>query len=146
MLHADRQPCHSYFINGPRNNLILLLMTAVLFFLIILMLCSTPQQKDIIVQSSFLIMTAWLFGRYIDTINTWYEVDVFTVYICVWQFFGLIYKWLYQDLPYLSFALCQKAFCLYVAFYTFIMYDILFRYLPKYVNFALIWLVAAVDM
>jgi len=93
-----------------------------------------------------MITTNWLVARYCDTIDMGYEVDIFTVYFFVWQFIYLIYKWLYQDLPMLSFSLHQKATCLYMALTAFMEYDVLFRLLPTYMFFAVVWLWSAIDV
>ncbi|CAF1159885.1 unnamed protein product [Rotaria sordida] len=52
----------------------------------------------------------------------------------------------YNDLPYLSFTLHQKACCLYMAFLAFIMHDVALKYLPTYINFALLWVMSIVDI
>ncbi len=93
------------------------------------------------------IVISWFLTRYCDNIDMWYEVDVFTVYFFVAQFVCLIYKWLHQDLPIISFTLHQKATCLSMALITFIVYDIFFSlFVPTYISFATIWLMSIIDM
>ena len=111
------------------------------------LLCRTVRQlRNIIILLSLVITTNWLLARYCHSICMSYEVDIFTIYFLVWQFVGLIYKWLDQDLPILSFTLHQKATCLAMAFLAFIVYDVVFRPVPTCVGFAYVWLMSFIDM
>ncbi|CAM4894670.1 unnamed protein product [Rotaria socialis] len=76
----------------------------------------------------------------------WYEVDIVTVYFFVWQFVSLIYKWLNQDLSYLSHTVHQKATCLSMAFLTFLVYDVLLRLMPTYLGYVYLWLMSVLDI
>lgn len=115
-------------------------------FLLILLLYADRQLPNIIFPLLLIIMTNWFLARYCDTIYIWYEVDIFTVYFFVWQFVCLIYQWIHQDLPYLSYTLYQKASCLFTAFLAFMVYDIMLQFLPRYLAFGFIWLMSVVDM
>jgi hypothetical protein len=121
-------------------------MMALLIYLPYFLFRTVRKLQNIIALLSLIITTNWLLARFCDNIYICYEVDIFTVYFFVWQFVGLIYKWLHQDLPIISFTLHQKATCLSMAFLAFIMYDIVFRPLPTYVSFAFVWLMSVTDM
>jgi hypothetical protein len=144
VLYSDRVPCYFYLNSDDIKNIVASIK--VLTCLGILLLCSPLQLQKSILISLLTIITTWLVGRCCDTIYTWYHIDIFTVYLFVWQIVSLIHKSLNQDLPYLSFTFHQKASCLYVAFLAFTIYDIGLRFLPTYVNFVLLWMTAAVDM
>ncbi|CAF1280552.1 unnamed protein product [Rotaria sordida] len=141
---TNQQLCHSYITYEDSKNVVI--MVIVLPSLTIMLLCSARQMQNVIIISSLMIMTSWLLARCCDTIYIWYEVDIFTVYLLVWQFVCLIHKWIHQDLPYLSFTLHQKACCLYMAFLAFIMHDVALKYLPTHINFALLWVMSIVDI
>ncbi len=121
-------------------------MTALCFLLPFFLFHFVRQLQNIMVLLLLMITTNWLVARYCDTIDMGYEVDIFTVYFFVWQLVCLIYKWLHQDLPMLSFTLHQKATCLSMAFCAFIEYDIIFRFAPTYAGFAFVWLMSTLDM
>ncbi len=146
ILCVDHQPCVSYITRGDAGILLPLLMMILLIFLPYLLFRTVRQLQNIIVFLSLVITTNWLLARYCHSIYMSYEVDIFTVYFLVWQFVGLIYKWLDQDLPILSFTLHQKVTCLSMAFLAFIVYDLVLRPAPTYVGFAFVWLTSFIDM
>jgi hypothetical protein len=106
----------------------------------------TRQLNNIVLPFVLTMITNWLLARYCNTIKMWYEIDILTMYFFVWQWVCLIYKWICQDLPYLSFTLHHKAACLYCAFVAFMLYDVLFQYCPTSFQFGFIWVVSFVDM
>ncbi|CAF3360143.1 unnamed protein product [Rotaria socialis] len=140
------QPCVSYISRGDAGILPPLLMMILLIFLPYLLFRTVRQLQNIIVLLSLIITTNWLLARYCYNIYMSHEVDIFTVYFLVWQFVGLIYKWLHQDLPIISFTLHQKATCLSMAFLAFITYEVVLRPLPTYVGFAFVWLMSVIDI
>jgi hypothetical protein len=146
VLSVDHPSCRPSIIHDGTYHPTQVLMITLLVSLFILMLYSVRQLPSIIVHLLLMIVTNWFLARYCYSINIWYDVDIFIVYFFVWQFVCLISKWIHQDLPYLSFTLHQKACCLCTAFLTFMVYDIVLRFVPIYVNLAFIWLMSVVDM
>ena len=121
-------------------------MVVLYFGLIIVLVFSTQQLFNIVLPFLLTIATTWFLARYCSTIDMWYEIDILTVYFFIWQWVSLIYGWICQDLPHLSFNLHQKAVCLYCAFLSFMVYDILLRYCSTNVKFGFVWIAAYVDV
>ncbi len=92
-----------------------------------------------------LILNVWLIARLCNSLNLWYQVDVFTVYFFVWQFIYLFSKWISQELPWISFTIQQGLLCLWMAFLAFIIHDTASRYFPFYFKFAFLWYYSVED-
>ncbi|CAM4888284.1 unnamed protein product [Rotaria socialis] len=139
-------PCLSYIAYDGTYYSYPLVMVILKVCLPYLLYSSVRKIPRIITLLPLMITATWLLARYCHTIYMWYEVDTFTVYFLVWQFAALIYKWLYQDLPIISFTLHQQVTCLSMAYLAFTTYDIVFRLVPTYIDFAFFWLVSAMDI
>ena len=74
-------------------------------------------------------------GRFFDSFALWYQVDVFTVYFLIWQLMFVLTQWEYEQLPLLSTTFYQGWLCLLVASQAFVVYDVVFRYLPPSFKF-----------
>jgi hypothetical protein len=146
ILCAEHKPCDAYITDDNGGIWYSLVMMILLIYLPYLLFRTVRQLQKIILPLSLLIITTWLVARYCYNIYMSYEVDIFTVYFLVWQFVGLIYGWLHQDLPFLSFTFHQKSTCLSMAFLAFIVYDVSLRPSPTYVGFAFVWIMSVQDM
>lgn len=114
--------------------------------LLLLLVFGSRKLQDLILPVILLNVSTWLLARFCDGIIMFYEADILTVYLFVWQLSFIIYQWIHQDLPYLSYGLHQIVSCLYVAFLSFMVYDVLLRYLGTFFNFTFIWVASIFDM
>ncbi len=146
MIYLDHEPCRYCVTYDDASDSDLFRMIALSLLLFILLIYSTRQMLNIVLPFLLTIVTNWLLARYCNTINMWYEIDILTIYLFVWQWVCLIYEWICQDLPYFSFNLHQKAACLYCAFLSFMVYDVLLQCCPTYVKFAFVWIASFGDM
>ena len=92
------------------------------------------------------IVVGWLVNRYYTATDTQAPLDLFTIYLLVWQFVQLICHWESHELWWPALILKQASFCLFAAFIAFIQYDILFRHLPSEFHFAALCFYSLFDM
>jgi hypothetical protein len=92
------------------------------------------------------IISAYLLARFCESVDLWCKLDIFTVYFLIGQFMFFIIRWEFQQLPLLSLTFYQGWLCMSVAFETFFVYDIMFRYLSRQLNFLFFWISSIVDM
>jgi hypothetical protein len=85
-------------------------------------------------------------ARYFDCIKCQYQVDVLTVYLFVWQFMFIVWKWQIHQLFSPVVIIEQGSFCVFLAFLSFFFYDVLFRYIPFKINLIWFWLMSIADM
>lgn len=86
----------------------------------------------------FVISNVWLLARWCSSFDFWYPVDIFTVYLLVWQFSYLLFQWCSHQLSWAYFILYQASICIITAVTAFILYDLFLRYLPA-VHICIIW-------
>ena len=86
----------------------------------------------------FVISNVWLLARWCSSFDLWYPVDIFTVYLLVWQFTYLIFQWCSHQLSWSCLIFYQASICLFTAVAAFILYDLFLRYFPA-VHICLIW-------
>jgi hypothetical protein len=91
-------------------------------------------------------LIVWLLARYCEDKDLCYQVDVFTVYLLVWQFIYLMCKWEEHDFSYPFLILQQGSLRVSASFLAFFYYDFMFRYLTIQFNFALLWLWSLYDV
>jgi hypothetical protein len=113
------------------------------FFISVMLFHST---QNIVVLLFLLTMTNWVLARYCSSINIWFEIDIFTIYLFLWQLVYSICNWVDQSLPYISFTLHQILSCLYMSFLSYMLYDIILQYFSAYINFGYLWITSIVDM
>ena len=94
----------------------------------------------------FTIVVVSLFNRYFTDHQMENPLDLFTVYLLVWQFVQVICRWESHDLCWPALILQQASLCLFIAFITFIMFDVLFHHLPIPFHFSVLWFRALLDM
>jgi hypothetical protein len=85
-------------------------------------------------------------ARFIDSIELQYQPDILTVYLSVWQFMFLVWKWQLQELFSPVIFIEQASFCIFTAFLSFIAYDTTYRYIPFQIILLSFWLLSIVDM
>ena len=108
-------------------------------------LCKDFNKLSYFLSGMFTIFNVWLLGRWCDSLNLWYSVDAFTIYLLVWQISYLIAKWCYHELPWPSFILYQGSICIISAIESFLIYDLYFRYFPS-ITLVLFWILSVYDM
>ena len=86
----------------------------------------------------FVISNVWLLARSCSSFDLWYPVDIFTVYLLVWQFSYLIFQWCSHQLSWFHLIFYQASVCIYTAVMAFICYDLFLRYFPS-AYIGLIW-------
>jgi hypothetical protein len=96
-----------------------------------------------IIQTTLIV---WLLARYCEGKDLYYSVDVFTIYLLVWQCVYVMCKWEDNELSFPFLILQQGSLCISAAVMTFLFYDFQYRFFPIQFNFALLWLWALYDV
>jgi hypothetical protein len=81
-----------------------------------------------------------------DDLHLEYKVDLFTVYIFIWQFMFITAKWEFQQYPIFSISLYRGWLCWLMACEAFVAHDAIFCYLPSRFSFLFFWLFSVKDM
>jgi hypothetical protein len=92
------------------------------------------------------IAVVWLLNRYYTDHQLENPLDLFTIYLLVWQFVQLICHWESHELWWPALILQQASLCLFLAFTAFIQYDLMFRHLPIQYHFTFLWFQSLKDM
>ncbi len=95
------------------------------------------------------LLTIWavdLLARYVNFIRLWYQVDMLTVYLLVWQLMLTVWKWITHELFSPVVIIEQGSFCVFLAILSFIFYDFFFRYIPFEINLLWFWFLSILDM
>ncbi len=104
------------------------------------------QQVTKLTKLVLITMTSvWFLTCLCNGLNLWYQMDVFTLYLIMWQFTYLLRKWWLHELPWVSLSLHQGSLCLSMAFLAYSAYNVALRYFPVYFQFAFLWFVAVED-
>ena len=140
VLNLDVKECGHILLKEDQGKMDTFLMYQPVIYLLLLFYGS---QGFIRIRSiAFTIVVVWLFNRYF----TDHQLDLFTVYLLVWQFVQVICRWESHDLCWPALILQQASLCLFIAFITFIMFDVLFHHLPIQFHFTFLWFRALLDM
>ncbi len=91
------------------------------------------------------ILNVWLLARWCDGFDIPYSVDIFTVYLVVWQFSYLISEWCFHQLSWPRLIFYQSSICILSSIQAFIFYDLFFRYFPS-INLIMFWICSIDDM
>jgi hypothetical protein len=89
-----------------------------------------------------------LLARFVDSLSLcrWYQVDVLTTYLLVWQWITLLWKWMWRQLPAPTLLMEQGSICVFTAFTASSVHHLLVRYSPTAVNFGCLWFLSVIDM
>ena len=93
----------------------------------------------------YLLVTVWYMARFCDGNASCPPVDVITIYFLVWQYVYLTWAWQLHELPWFILKLHHGASCLLLALLAFFMHEFIFRYIPTWLRFVLIFLWAITD-
>jgi hypothetical protein len=85
-------------------------------------------------------------ARWMDGVNIYYQIDLMTVCLFIWQLIALILQWMWHDLASPILLLEQGSFIIFMGFQAFMFHNIIFRYLPTQITLGLLWLLSAIDM
>ncbi len=115
------------------------------FIWIICILCDNFNKLPYFMLGIFTILNVWLLGRWCDSLDLWYSVDAFTIYLLLWQISYVIAHWCYHELPWPSLIIYQGSICIMSAIKSFLFYDLCFRYFPS-ITLILFWILSIYDM
>jgi hypothetical protein len=96
-----------------------------------------------------ILFTIWavdFLSHYADFIKLRYSIDMLTIYLFVWQFMFIVWKWQIHELFSPIVIIEQGSFCMFSAFLSFIIYDIFYRYIPFKISLLWFWLMSIGDM
>ncbi|CAF2997196.1 unnamed protein product, partial [Rotaria sp. Silwood2] len=93
----------------------------------------------------YTILFVWLWARYCNNKNCWYQLDILTVYFLVWQFIYLMCKWEFYELSWPLLILQQASGCVSTSVTIFFSYDIAYRYIPFQFKIGFLWLFSLYD-
>ena len=94
------------------------------------------------------LCTGWILARLGDALHLWCQMDVVTVYFLIGQWTLIRLHWQFKRLPMISTTtvMYRGYLCLAMASQAFIMYDMVFRYLPGCLSLAFFWTHAVLDL
>lgn len=92
-----------------------------------------------------IILNVWLLARWCDDFHLNYSIDIFTIYLLMWQFTYLICQWSFHQLPWPNLIFYQLSICILSSIQVFIFYDLLSRYLP-FIHILFFWICSVIDM
>ncbi len=116
-----------------------------LFVWITWTLCHSFNKLPCFPSGIFTILNVWLLGRWCDSLDLWYSVDAFTIYLLVWQISYVVAQWCYHELLWPSFIFYQGSICIMSAIKSFLVYDLWLRYFPS-ITLVLFWIWSIYDM
>ena len=120
-------------------------MLVVFVLIIVMMAFYRSQTTKYIPLLFYLLVTVWFGARFGDGNASCPPVDVVTVYFLVWQYVYLTWAWQLNELPLFSLKLHHGASCLLLALLAFFMHELMFRYIPTWLRFVLVFLWAITD-
>ncbi len=94
----------------------------------------------------FVLITVEYVARWINDLDVYYQIDLITVCLFIWQPIALVLHWMWHDLESPIMLLEQGSLCVLFAFKAFIYHNIIFRYVPIEINLVLFWTIGALDM
>ena len=116
------------------------------FFVLLLTLFGYDKMMYYIYPSIYTIIGIWLLGRFFEKVDFRYKVDIFTMYILIWQLMFIVAKWEIGEYPIFLLTLYRGWFCFLMACDAFIFHDTVSRYLPSPTIWIWFWLFSFEDM
>jgi hypothetical protein len=144
VVDLDVKECGHIHLKGDKVKMVTFIIYMPMVFL--LLLFYGLQVFSRIRSVAFTIVVVSLLNRYFTDHQLENPLDLFTVYLLVWQFVQVICRWESHDLWWPVLILQQASLSLFIAFIAFIMYDVLFRHLPIQFHFTVLWFRAIIDM
>jgi hypothetical protein len=116
-----------------------------MFLVTVMMIFYRSQTAKYIALLFYVLISVWYVARFCDGNASCPPVDVITIYFLVWQYVYLTWAWQLNELPLFSLKLHHGASCLILALLAFFMHEFMFRYIPAWLRFGLIFLWAITD-
>jgi len=138
--------CNHVLIADDNNGYGMFMVIVILILSIVLLSCYGKHVFNYIRMIISTILIPWLLARYCDNQNCWYQLDILTVYLIVWQFMYLMCKWEFVELSWPLLLLQQTSCCVSTSVTAFFYYDIVFHDLPFRFFIGFLWLFSLYDM
>ncbi|CAF1320460.1 unnamed protein product, partial [Rotaria sordida] len=132
-------------LRTTNDKLNMLILVNCLFFFMALIWYYGSKIKHRLVLGILMIYNVWLLARWCNSFHFWYSVDIFTVYLFVWQFSYLVFQWCFHKFSWPFLILYQASVCVLTAIEAFIFYELFLRYFPS-IHLALIWFISFDDI
>ena len=87
-----------------------------------------------------------LLGRYLDFVEVSNQIDLVTVYFVVLQVISVVWTWMWRLLPSPILLIEQAATCIFLSTTAFTLHHCIFRYVPREVSVASLWILSVADM
>ena len=110
-----------------------------LFIMCLCVALSFAYDVEMLNPMRHIIFTIWVvefLGRYLDYMNFLQKTDVLTVYLFVWQLVSLVWKWMWYHLPSPILFIEQGLLCIFMAFLSFVVHNVVHRYIPREIKLA----------
>jgi hypothetical protein len=143
-LCLDDNICSSFFL--PGDDIHALLSLTVISLVMALKWCYSDRIVD---HSRHVITTLWvveLIGRCLDFFEISDQTDAVTVYFVVWQLTSMMWAWTCHQFPSPILRIEQIVTCISMSIVSFTIHHCAFRYLPRAVSLASLWMLSFADM
>ena len=144
-LLVDKESC-KYILDDNENHLKHSLILINILFVVLLILFGYDKIMFYTSPSIYTITGIWLLGRFFDKIHLEYQVDIFTMYLLVWQLMFIAVKWEFEQYAIFSLTFYRGWLCFLMACNAFIFHDTACRYLPAPIIWMWFWLFSIKDM
>ena len=85
-------------------------------------------------------------AQYVASLNFWFKIDVFTVYLFVWQLTSLGFNWMSLRLLPPILIVEQGSYCVITALTAWLAHFMYIRYIPLTICLFLLWILSLIDM
>ena len=121
------------------------LISIVLSITFVLGVCGSTRVLNYFCHVALILWTIDWLGRYLDYLEISDRTDFITIYFIVWQLISVPWTWMWQRLPSPFLLLKQASLCIYMSAVAFVLHDYGFRYVPREVSLAFLWIISVMD-
>ncbi len=96
-----------------------------------------------------IFFTLWMvefLAQYVVFLNLGLTIDIFTVYLCIWQLTSLTLNWVWLHLLPPILIIEQSSYCMVAALIAWVFHFIFIRYIPPTISLLWLWVFAIIDM
>jgi hypothetical protein len=142
---VDKNTCY-YLLDDKEDKVNCFSISIVIFLMTFLVLFVQKNSNHYIYPLTNTITGVWLWGRLLDDVYLWYQGDIFTAYIFIWQLMFIAAAWEFQLYPILSLSFYRGWLCFLMACEAFILHDTVFCFLPSTFAYTYFWMFAVKDL
>jgi hypothetical protein len=142
-LYLGDQICSAYFL--PEDETDMQLISIVLSITFVLTLCGSMRVLNYFYHAAVILWTIDWLGRCLNYLVISDKIDFITVYFVVWQLISVPWTWMWDGLPSPILSIKQASLCIFMSTLAFVLHDYAFRYVPRELSLALLWIISVGD-